>query len=193
MGNKYAPLLENVDVKRWFENLGARSTITATVYLRTLGRFCVLNDTTPAQILERAESKAFRDEFTDFVRTLETQGKAGSYIARFKKVLHSWLSYNNVSVKLKVNIAGEYDQPTIAKERIPSKDELDRILRMATPRARVSIALMAFSGLRPQTLGNYDGTDGVRLGDFSEATIQHGEVQVNAEGASRRTTMGGGI
>ncbi|MEM2027422.1 MAG: site-specific integrase, partial [Candidatus Bathyarchaeia archaeon] len=43
---------------------------------------------------------------------------------------------------------------------------------MATPRARVSIALIAFSGLRPQTLGNYDGSDGVRLGDFPEAEIR---------------------
>jgi hypothetical protein len=42
---------------------------------------------------------------------------------------------------------------------------------MATPRARVSCALLAFSGLRPQTLGNYTGTDGLRLGDFREAEI----------------------
>ncbi|MEM3693393.1 MAG: hypothetical protein QXI39_05165 [Candidatus Bathyarchaeia archaeon] len=45
------------------------------------------------------------------------------------------------------------------------------MLWIASPRARVSIALMAFSGLRPQTLGNYDGSDGLRLGDLSEADI----------------------
>lgn len=43
---------------------------------------------------------------------------------------------------------------------------------MATPRARVSIVLMAFSGLRPQSLGNYDGSDGIKLGDFVEAEIK---------------------
>jgi hypothetical protein len=42
---------------------------------------------------------------------------------------------------------------------------------MATPRARVSCALMAFSGLRPQTLGNYLGTDGLLLSDFAEGEI----------------------
>lgn len=43
---------------------------------------------------------------------------------------------------------------------------------MTTPRARVSIALMAFSGLRPESLGNYEGNDGIRLGDFVEAEIR---------------------
>jgi hypothetical protein len=113
----------------------------------------------------------FRDEFIDFVRQLEREGKAGSYIVRFKKVLHSWLKYNNISIKLHINIRGEHDVPTLVNERIPSKEELSRILRMATPRARVSCALMAFSGLRPQALGNYQGSDGLRLGDFPDAVI----------------------
>jgi hypothetical protein len=38
---------------------------------------------------------------------LEREGKAGSYIARFKKTLNSWLAYNGVNVKLKVNVRGE--------------------------------------------------------------------------------------
>lgn len=76
-------------------------------------------------------------------------------------------------MKLKVNIKGEYDTPTIANERVPSKVELDKIIRMATPRARVAIALMAFSGLRPQSLGNFTGTDGIRLGDFIEAEVSN--------------------
>ncbi len=50
------------------------------------------------------------------------------------------------------------------------------MIRMATPRARVSMALMAFSGLRSQTLGNYKGTDGIKLGDFVEAEINDGGV-----------------
>ena len=146
------------------------------MYLRTLGRFCALTNTTPEKIIDEAETKAFRDAFIDFVRQLEREGKAGSYIVRFKKVLHSWLTYNNISLKLRVNIAGENDIPTLANERIPNKDELARILRMATPRARVSSALMAFSGLRPQTLGNYQGTDGLQLGDFPEVEFQDNEV-----------------
>jgi len=48
-------------------------------------------------------------------------GKAGSYITRFKKTLNSWLAYNGVNVKLKVNVRGESDAPTIAGERVPQQ------------------------------------------------------------------------
>lgn len=171
MRAKYAYLLKDEDVRRWYDNLAAKSIITATVYLRTLGYYCELNRTDPKALLKIAKTKAFRDGFMDFVRGLEREGKAGSYIARFKKVLRSWFSFNGLDVRLKVNISREYETPTIADEKVPSKAELDKVIRMATPRARVAIALMAFSGLRPQSLGNYDGTDGIRLGDFVEAEI----------------------
>ena len=176
-GSKYKHLLEDQDVRRWYENLEAKSVITATVYLRTLGLYSDLAKTTPREILKEARSKKFRDEFTDFVRRMEKDGKAGSYIERFRKVILSWTSYNNLDVKLRVNIKGSSDTPTIASERIPSKDELSRILRMASPRGRTSVALMAFSGLRPESLGDYLGTDGIRLGDFTEAKVRDDGIE----------------
>ncbi len=170
-GSKYKHLLEEPDVRRWYENLEAKSVITATVYLRTLGLYCKLAETSPKEILAGAQTKKFRDGFTDFIRRMERAGKAGSYVERFKKVILSWTSYNNLEVKLKVNIKGSSDTPTVANERIPSKDELSRILRMASPRGRVSIAMIAFSGLRPESLGDYLGTDGIRLEDLNEAKV----------------------
>jgi hypothetical protein len=102
---------------------------------------------------------------------MEKEGNAGSYIERFKKVILSWTSYNGLDIKLKVNIKGTSETPTIANERVPSRDELSRMIRMASRRGRVSIAAMAFSGLRPESLGDYVGKDGIRLGDFKEAKI----------------------
>jgi hypothetical protein len=168
---KYGQLLLDSDVRRWHENLAASSPITAEVYIRTLGLYCDLEGTTPRQILKAGPTKKFRDGFTDFVRNMERKGKAGSYIIRFKKVILSWLSYNNVDAKLRVNVKGASETPTIASERVPSKNELSRILRMASPRGRVSVAMMAFSGLRPESLGDFRGTDGVRLEDFPEAKV----------------------
>ena len=78
---------------------------------------------------------------------MEREGKAGSYLSRFKRVLNSWLAYNGVNVKLKVNIRGESDTSRIANECMSSSSLLDRILRMTTPRGRVPIVLMAFSEL----------------------------------------------
>ena len=168
---KYARLLSDADVSRWHDNLAAGSVITAEVYLRTLGLYCDLAHTTPKKILEDAPSKRFRDSFTDFVRDMERKGKAGSYIQRFKKVVVSWLAYNGVEVKLKVKVRGVSESPTIANERVPSKEELAKIIRAASPRGRVSVALMAFSGLRPESLGSYAGTDGVKIGDLKEVRV----------------------
>ena len=173
MQPKYQELLLDEDVRRWFENLRAKSVLTATVALRNLGHYCELTGTTPKEILIRARSneKDFRYEFTDFVRKLEKEGKAGSYIARFKKVILSWLKFNDIRLQLTVNISGENETPTIANERVPSKEELARILRKATSRGRVAIAIMAFSGLRPESLGDYEGTDGLRLGDLKDLRL----------------------
>lgn len=176
---KYDHLLQDDGVRRWYENLAARSVITATVYKRTLGLYCQLNDTTPKALLQLAmkDDLSFRDSFSDFVRELEKEGKAGSYIARFKKVLLSWLRHNGLDTKLNVNIRGESDTPSIAEERIPTKDELSRILRQASPRGRIEVALMAFSGLRPESLGDYLGSDGLVLGDFAEALIHDDRME----------------
>lgn len=168
---KYGHLLSNPDVKRWHDNLAAASPITAEVYLRTLGLYCELEKTTPAQIVKEVESKEFRDGFTDFVRRFEAQGKAGSYVLRFRKAVKSWASYNDKELKMKLNIRGINLTPTLDHERVPTREELSKILRMASPRGRVSVAMMAFSGLRPETLGDFRGTDGLRLGDFPELKV----------------------
>jgi len=65
---------------------------------------------------------------------MEKDGKAGSYIVRFRKAILSWLKFNGIRLQLTVNISGESETPTIANERVPGKEELARILRKATPR-----------------------------------------------------------
>ncbi len=176
---KYRDLLENEDLKRWYENLRAGSGITADVYLRTLGLFCELNNITPEKIVDMANNnpKEFKNMFMDFVRDLENQRKAGSYIVRFKKVLRSWLKFNDIDLKIDIKIKGENENPKTVNERVPNKEELAKILRKASLRGRVAIALIAFSGLRPESLGNYDGTDGIRLGDLKELNIDKLEFE----------------
>ena len=163
---KYLDLLKNEKVRRWYENLNAKSYLTATTWLRTLGLYCELEKTSPDKILESMNKPDFRDKFADFVRKMEREGKAGSYIIRYKKVLRSFGKFNNKNVELNINIANDHLSPTIENERVPNKDELSRLLRKATSRGRVSISLMAFAGLRPESLGNYEGTDGLRLNDI---------------------------
>ena len=174
---KYKELLKDKEISRWFENLRAKSYLTATVYLRGLGYYCELTESTPYTILEDANSGKLRNDFMDFVRKMEREGKAGSYIARYKKVLRSWLGFNGTNFKFAVNIAYEGRAPRVEGERSPEKTELAKILRSGSPRARLAISLLAFSGLRPETLGNAEGTDGLKVSDFPEMRIDSGKVE----------------
>ncbi|MEM3489159.1 MAG: site-specific integrase [Nitrososphaerota archaeon] len=175
---KYDYLLQNNEVKRWSDNIKAGSIITGEVYLRTLGLYCELQNTTPEKIVQDARDGKLKNDFLDFVRNLEKKGKAGSYIIRFKKVLSSWVRFNDISLDLKsVKIKDAFRSPTIENERVPSQEELARIIRSASLRGRVSIALMAFSGLRIETIGNYKGTDGLLISDLPELKISDGKIE----------------
>ena len=79
--------------------------------------------------------------------------------------------------KFGVNIAYENRFPRVERERTPEKSELTKMLRNGSLRARVAISLLAFSGLRPETLGNAEGKDGLKILDFPEMKIDNGKVK----------------
>jgi hypothetical protein len=54
----------------------------------------------------------------------------------------------------------------VEEERIPEKSVLAKILRNAPLRKRLAISLLAFSGLRLETLGNAERKDGLKISDF---------------------------
>ena len=71
---KYQELLLDEDARRWFENLKAKSVLTATVALRNLGHYCEIMHTNPKEILNKAKAneKNFGYKFADFVRDMES-------------------------------------------------------------------------------------------------------------------------
>ncbi len=172
-------LLEDETVRRWVENLARRSDLTAGVYRRGLGYYCSKMNTTPARVLEDAkEIMPLQSQFQDFISIMEKEGKKGAYLARYKKVLHSWTKFNNITnFRLNVNIANENINERSLAEAVPTKEELAKVLRKASLRERVSISLMAFSGLRPQVLGNSGGTDCLRIRDIPDLKINNGTVE----------------
>ena len=61
-------------------------------------------------------------------------------------------------------------------EKTPEPYELASIWRFCTAREAAAIALEAFTGIRPQVLGNYKATNGLRLSDLPEMRIVDGKV-----------------
>jgi hypothetical protein len=175
---KYSDLERDPQVRRWLRNLAKGSPITGEVALRRLGRLCELLNTSPGGLLDLARSDlmGLQDSLEDLVSRLEDEGKAPGYIQGILKAARSWLRYNEITLTRRIKIKNSTATPTIEDEQVPSQEELGRILRASQPRVKVAIALMAFAGLRPQTMGNHDGSDGLMIKDLPELRIDGGEV-----------------
>lgn len=172
---KYAYLLEDKDVKRWYENTARGSEITADVCLRRLGSFCESNKLTPAKIASLPE-RELDNLLMDYVSNAEKKGFAGNYINSTMKSIRSWLAHNNVVLKVKIKIKGVDETPTLRDERVPTPNELKRIFLAGDTKARVTCVLVAHCGLRLQTLGDYKGKDGLTVGDFPELKVENGTI-----------------
>lgn len=172
---KYIHLLDDNDVKRWYNNVARGSTVTADVYLRRLGSFCAESNVTPAVLATTAPTK-LTDLLMDYVSAKEKQQHAGSYVESTVKAVKSWLAHNGVELKRKIKIRGANDTPSLRDERVPTKDELHHVLLSASKQARVASILVAHGGLRLESIGDYKGQDGLTTRDLPELKINHGEV-----------------
>ena len=168
---EHQKIYDDDQVNRWYLNLRARSPISADIRRRNLALYCGLNNVSPEEILKQAKENKLKNEFQDFANKMIQRGLKGAYVAKFKHVLRSWLLFNDIDYKIRINIPNENVNETTEDERVPTSDEVAKILRKATSRGRVSISLMAFSGLRPEVLGSYEGHDGLTLSDIEELDV----------------------
>jgi len=171
---KHQHLLEDKTVRRWYDNLGRGSEITADVYLRRLGAFCVEHRRTPHE-LALMSVRALEDLLMDYV-TKNERKYAGSYLQTTVKVLKSWLSHNGVEFRRRIKIRGVNETPSLKEERVPTKEELRRIFLSSGKQTRVASVLLAHAGLRPESIGDYRGQDGLVIRDLPELKISGSEM-----------------
>ena len=172
---KLEQILQDKDVKRWYDNVRRGAVTTADVYGRRLRAFCEITGKDPQQLAKMTESELYQ-LLLDFVTGEEKKGRTGSYIESTVKSVKSWLAYNQKFIKGKIKIRGARKAPTLENERVPTLDELRRIFLASSMRNRVSCVMVAHSGLRLETLGNYLGDDGLRVKDLPEMAIEDGKV-----------------
>src|SRR5207249_5351290 len=165
---KWHELLEDPDIKRWYDNLARGSQATAENYYRVLGRFLAANGLTAKAFL-RLKSTQRENLVADHISALLNANKAASYVEVTKKAVSSWLDWNGMRMVRKIRIPGAGRRPSLREAHIPSQEELRQVLNVADARARTAIALIAFSGLRPEALGSCLGDAGLRLRGFGEA------------------------
>lgn len=172
--SKYEKLFEDKDVKRWHDNMKRGSPAAAEIYKRNLGKFCENTKLTPNELAKKTQ-KDIEDLLMDYVSTVENK-HAGSYIHNTIKVAKSWLAFNGIELKRKIKINGAHETPTLTEERIPTQEELKRTFLSASKQARVACALVAHAGLRLESIGNFQGNDGLTIRDFPKLTIEKEQV-----------------
>lgn len=176
--SKYNWLLQDEDTARWLRNIERGSPLTAQVMKRRFGKTCELLGMKPKEMIVKAREdlKTFQDNLEDLVSRLEEEGKAPQYIAGIMKSVKSWIRYNDIILTRKIKISNLNSTPTIENEQIPSQEELARIFRNSSSRIRLAESLIAFADLRPETIGNYNGSDGLKLRDLPEVKIENNQV-----------------
>ncbi len=170
-------LLEDEDVRRWYENMRRDSSLTATEKLRVLARLCRMMKTTPHGIVDTVrEGNGFTDAFEDFLEAQRKAGRRPGYLANYLKAVKSWLDRFGLNLGRKVRVGDTTATPTLEDEKVPTRQQLRDLLMAADLRERVSISFVAFSGLRPHALGDFKGMEGLRLGDLEDLKIDDGRV-----------------
>jgi len=180
--SKYNVFLEDRNVKRWYDNLCRGSEATGDVYLKNFGRVCFLNDTTPKKMVEMGKKGVYElllDTVTKMEKIIRKNGEkiSGGYIKCLVKSTKSWMKFNGKDIKRDIRINGLNRRPTLVNQKIPTQEDLKRILLSENLKTRVVCSIVACGGTRLQVLGNYRGNDGLRVGDFPEIDITENEVE----------------
>lgn len=173
--SKYAHLLEEDETFRaWYKNVVRGSLNTGKGYFLRMGRICDdLHHIPPSKIasMNRTELMTF---LTGMISEMEERGVSGVTITSHVKAVKSWARFNGTKLDERVNVPDS--EPRYADEVVPTPAQVQTFLDHCDPRVRVAGALMAFSGLRPATIGTVDGTDGLKVGDLPELEVKDGKV-----------------
>lgn len=175
----HRPLLKEPGVQSWYDAHALRSSLSAEVNLRKLGLFLYRTRLTPDRLVELAKSRPeeLRDLLIAYAAHLHERKKLDSYLAKTLKGVRDWLLFNNVDFRQFPKLRRAYQAESLSRERVPTPDQLRLILGALPPRGRVCALLMAHSGLRPGTLGNDGGTDGLTLADLPELRTPAGRLR----------------
>ncbi|MGI0070192.1 MAG: hypothetical protein ACREAN_08065, partial [Nitrosopumilaceae archaeon] len=173
--NRKTELLRDADLKRWYNNLARGSKITADVRLRRVANFCKIHNMTPRDLasLAQRDLRAATDLMEDHITWMEEKHYSPGYIENTIKSVKSWLAHFEIEIKRKLKIANSDSTPTLEKERVPNAEEIIEIFNRTSLREAVAVSLISKAGLRPQVLGNQDGTDGLTVGDMPEIVIEN--------------------
>lgn len=135
-------------VKAWWDKVALNSEGSANVYKRALHGFLKWKKTTPEETLRWTPERAAR-EMLSYIQTLKKRKRASKYMTLNWYAMKSWFADNGVR-KIKVDEKVPVKQQVKFLDKIPTKEELKRILDCSSMQTKAMDSTMAFGGMRPK-------------------------------------------
>jgi integrase len=149
--------MESNNFQAWLDMLTMNSEHTAKTYKKAVLLFCKEQETTPEALLNMKEE--LRNGLITYAK------KKGPALGSLTiSAVKSWLEFNGILLPYRFRIRNIVRY----RETVPTPEQVETLLLHADLKTRAMIALIAFSGLRPEVIGNAKGTDGLRLNDLPE-------------------------
>ncbi|MGI0053155.1 MAG: hypothetical protein ACRECR_02700 [Thermoplasmata archaeon] len=169
---RHRALLSDPTILSWWEARSLRSRLNADQLVRQLGLLLERLKLTPRDVvaLAKKDPDRLRDLLVRDAAALKREGRLDSYIHQFSAGLKSYLRFHRVSFDGFPSLS-PIKGASLTAERVPTPEELGRVLEKLTPRGRVTALFMAHAGLRPGSLASYQGEAGLTLGDLPELRL----------------------
>jgi len=155
-------LLEDLDIQDWHNSLSLKSKGTAKTYLYILNS--MKKDLNPLTISEK--DNTLKRWLLKKFRSL-TPKSQNLYLSAIK----SWLEHKKIKADLDIKLSNQSSTPTLTDEKIPEKHQIREVLLSLGVRGRAIASLMAFAGLR------FESIFGITLGDIIDLNIEKLEMK----------------
>ena len=172
---RHRALLSDPRVKSWWEERSLRSRLTADHLLRVLGRTLERLNLTPEKVivLAKKDPDRLRNLLIRDAAKLKAEGRLDSYIVKLYQGLGTYLRFNRIEFDGIPHLS-PIKGASLVNERVPSPEELGRVLEHLSLRGRVIALFMAHTGVRPGVLGSYQGESGLTLADLPDLKLEKG-------------------
>ncbi len=169
-----ATLLATADIQGWIKD--HRSASTAKLQFEQLELFCRRTALDPERLVTLASerpNKGFRVRVLDWIEAERKAGRPDQYIKTIWYAVKSWLRFNEVGFEWSPSLDVQ-PAATLGAERVPTAEELRRLLSVLSPRDRAAVLILASSGVRIGVLANRFEAGGLTLESFPELVLSGG-------------------
>jgi integrase len=166
-----ATLLADADIQAWIKD--HRSPSTAKTQLEQLELFCRrtgLDQESLVGLATQKPNKGFRARVLNWVELERKAGRPDLYTKTIWYAVKSWLRYNEVGLEWSPALDPQ-PAATLEAERVPTAEELRRLLSVLSSRDRAAVLILASSGVRVGVLASRFEAGGITLDAFPDLVL----------------------